>query len=750
MSKINSQNQFEDVVRLSFGVPEMREEFVEDLNKKLICLAEVDHPKRRRSFIFQPGWIITLALIILLVVGTLVIGPQRVLAAVRLLLGYIPGIGIVDQSNPIRVLTEPVSVTRDGITVSVNQAVLTPVETRLNYGVSGVSLSAYPKEEDESGCIEHEYLRLPDDTRIDINDPVPANVNEAIFVLPCIFNTLPDTAPIDWELPLQFVAAPPDFTILPVIDLTPQITPTESERELIAITPTTHNNGSTQAMVSVDKIIETENGYILIGAIRPQTSVVLGMQVTGVPVLRDANGKKVSYTYPQDINEYDLLDLKQGDQPFSLQFNSSGVFFPLIIEIPGMVIFPAEPQATAKLAFNAGPNPRPGQVWTINQDIQIGEHVLSLISVTADSRNGYSFEFKAGREVYSVGVQIDGYTATGGGGGPNYQGFFHTSVSYAELPKGNLTFIISHLVIASDTQIWKTQWSPDLNPFNMLTAITNPSRACLDADSFQNIKNLPLGLDGWVLMTEINPELRIVFSSLDGTQTRELASNGSRGTLTLDGKRMAFPSSDGIAIVDTNTGELSVINNLIGYDLHWSPNGLQIALINANNSFGVFIVNTDGSDLRQISNLGYESIAGWSPDGKQLYFAMPDSSGEGWLLKAANIVTGDISDLFIMNDSSRKAPMPTLSLDGNWIAYRGSDNASLYLMSMKGTERRLILDRPAIAINGIVWEKEGHLLGISLITTEKPDGEVILLQIDNCEAYRLPGVLGEVDGIFLP
>ncbi len=44
-------------------------------------------------------------------------------------LGYIPGIGIVDQSTPIRVLAEPVSQTRDGITITVSDVVLTSSKT---------------------------------------------------------------------------------------------------------------------------------------------------------------------------------------------------------------------------------------------------------------------------------------------------------------------------------------------------------------------------------------------------------------------------------------------------------------------------------------------------------------------------------------------------------------------------------------------------------------------------------------------
>ena len=69
-------------------------------------------------------------------------------------LGYIPGVGLVEQDPSTRILKEPVSLTRDGITVSVNQAVITSTETRLDYGISGVPLSAYPKGEEVSGCIE--------------------------------------------------------------------------------------------------------------------------------------------------------------------------------------------------------------------------------------------------------------------------------------------------------------------------------------------------------------------------------------------------------------------------------------------------------------------------------------------------------------------------------------------------------------------------------------------------------------------
>jgi hypothetical protein len=90
--------------------------------------------------------------------------------------------------------------------------------------------------------------------------------------------------------------------------------------------------------------------------------------------------------------------------------------------------------------------------------------------------------------------------------------------------------------------------------------------------------------------------------------------------------------------------------------------------------------------------------------------------------------------------------MPAVSPDGKWIAYRASDNSSLYLKAMDGSPARLLLDNPAIAINGLAWDKGSNYLGISLITDSEQDGEVILLEPDNCEVYRL-GLRGMLDGI---
>lgn len=695
-----------------------------------------------------PAWAIALIFLSLLLISALAIGPQKVYAAIMKLFGYIPGIGIVEQDSGLRILAEPVQVTRDGVTVSVNQAVLTSSETLLKFGVSGVPLSAYPKDEAISGCIERASLRLPDGTGIEVEAPIPPDVNEATFVLPCIFNTLPGTVPTDWELPLRFIPAPPDLTVMPVIEVTAagQEMPPVGDGNTATPAPTA------TVAVSVEKVIQTDDGYILIGAVRPHLGDTQSIAITGAAVIHDANGNKVAYTFPQDINEYQIIDLSQGDQPFSLQIKAAGVAFPLNIEIPGKIISPAGPTASAELTFDAGPNPQPGQEWTLNQKIELAGHTLTLVSITADSRNGYSFRFETDGGIAGLSVQIAGYTPIGGGGGGDYQSIVNQSLAFTEQPKGNLKIILSNLMLASETQFWQGQWSPESVRSDWPTATPAAFAVCLNAETFSQVQPLPAGLDGRLLFTEMNPELNLVIAALDGSQRQVLAPQSSRGKFSPDGQKVAYPSNDGIVILDLSTNTTAVLEGPAGYDLTWSPDGAQIAYVTAGNIYGVFVAPlAGGSTPKQLSNLGYESLAGWSPDGSQLYYAIPGAGGDGsFLLRAVNTATGESYDLFTLENSSRKAPMPAISPDGKWVAYRASDNSSLYLKGMDGSPARLLLDKPAEATNGIAWEKEGHLLGVSLITPQNPDGEILLMSPDSCETYRLPGSSGKLEGIIIP
>ncbi|MBN1265252.1 MAG: hypothetical protein JXA25_07150 [Anaerolineales bacterium] len=744
MSEWTVMPAFEEQVRQSFAVPEIRPEFINRLERDLLERAKKGKPRGQMLFGLRPAAAIAMVVLTLVILTTLIVGPQQVYAGFKKLLGYIPGIGLVDQESTIRVLTEPVSQVRDGITVAVNQAFLLETETRLEYGVSGVSLSAYPGNEAVTGCFELPYLRLPDGTQLDIDAPVPADIYQVTFVLPCIFNTLPDTTPTGWELPLTFVDAPDNLIILPVQAVLPS-PGTAGRDEPLSGVETQTADVEANASVSVDSVIETQDGYILLGSVRSLVPEGSWLQIIGPMVIHDAQGNTVRYGFPEDIQPPMDIDTGRGGYSWAVQIDGAGLAFPLKFSFNAMVISEVEIEEPARLVFDTGLAPQPGQVWDLNQDIDIGGFTIRLLSVTA-MEDSFSFSIDPGPDLVDVNVAIDGFQALAGGGGGAWGGAFTRSMVYADLPAGSLTLVFDRPTKAEPVENLQTEWQPEeVREFQ--TAISEG--VCWDSGSYPSIPELPDGLDGLVVVAQVNPQMQLVESAVDGSGSRVLAVGSVHGAVSLDGSALAYADERGIGILDLETGAEETIAGMSGISQHWSPDGSRIAVVRAGEAYGIFVVGRDGTNPLQLSNLGYESIAGWSPDGTALYYTIPGSSENGFDLREVDVETGGTDTLFVLKNSSLKAPYPAVSPDGFWIAYRGRDNSSLYIMGMDGSPARLVLDAPALAVSGIAWERAGHLLGVSLITADNQEGEVILLAPDSCETYRLPGVRGALRGLWI-
>src|SRR5512140_196266 len=138
-----------------------REHLPDDTNLLPGILARIEKG-HRSTMTPRSKFAIAIVIAVLAVLAGLFSVPA-IATALKHLLGYIPGVGLVDPSAPIRVLAGPVRLTREGITLTVNRATLAADRTVIDYEVTGVPASAYhTTEASEEACFELPYLRLPD------------------------------------------------------------------------------------------------------------------------------------------------------------------------------------------------------------------------------------------------------------------------------------------------------------------------------------------------------------------------------------------------------------------------------------------------------------------------------------------------------------------------------------------------------------------------------------------------------------
>ncbi|MGB7539482.1 MAG: hypothetical protein WBM17_13165 [Anaerolineales bacterium] len=431
----------------------------------------------------------------------------------------------------------------------------------------------------------------------------------------------------------------------------------------------------------------------------------------------------------------------------------------MTITYAGETISPVGEKEQAEFEFDAGLNPEDGMVWTVNKDFKLGGYNIRLVSIES-SKRGYSFHFKAdpGANANAISVDIAGYTPNCGGGGPDpFPEEFNREVCYAdisgsgEFPHGKIKVVIKFQALMRQSKSFQVQWSPDA-PF---ATSTPRSGVCLAADTLAQLGPAPSYLTGGRALIyeqlDGNNQWGLVLYGLDGSRKQVVTSAGNWGALSPDGGRAAYSALDnGIHIVDLTSGVDKALPGAAGIDPRWSADGTRIAYVGrgANGESSLFAVNADGAQLREVSNLAYGSLIGWSPDNAQLYFIVPFTGGAAWKVFAYDLAGNEARELFTIENGTPKFLNPKLSPDGNWISYRGRDNSSLYLVHTDGSGMRLIADNAGAV--GVEWSRSGWM-GISVRKANSDESTVIILKPDTCEAYRLPAALhGDLEGLFIP
>jgi TolB protein len=156
--------------------------------------------------------------------------------------------------------------------------------------------------------------------------------------------------------------------------------------------------------------------------------------------------------------------------------------------------------------------------------------------------------------------------------------------------------------------------------------------------------------------------VRLIVSDLDGTNARQL--------------------TDGTYVV---------------WNSRWSPDGKQIAYTgrDASDMLHVYVMNSDGSNLRQFTHLGAgdgrAQVPMWSRDGRQIAFQanhLEDHSAHIWI---EDVATGNAKKL-AAHEKPYLDELPCWFPDGGRIAFQSNRTGEMqiWIMNVNGTEARQI------------------------------------------------------------
>ena len=471
----NPSPEFERELHETLNAPSANPVFVRDLRATLL---ERSKMKQQTRSLPRLTWRIALAMLL----ATMLVAPLTVVALKRML-GYVPGVGYVEPGISLRLLSNPVTVNKDNLSVTVEKGTVDSQRTVLLLHIEGYTSDQYG----QVNCDTSPSLVLVDgkvlhqietgysqdapqgiDSGIyygrHVFEAIPAGQLDATLEIPCL---LYDAKFTDFKFALHFANAKAN-EVLPVIDLP---TPAASASAPLA-DPTTAPASSASATLEGFAIVlerETQlaDGYILSGTYQWTDSRFDAFSVYPFdPQFTDANGRSVNFEAANpDLTNNDPAVKKL---PFAFHIIGKDYAFPLTISVRSVTVNLPD---TASFQFDAGANPQVGQTWNVNIDVPIAGHIvhvqtIQLTSGRTPTELGYSFTMTADPEVQGLSISDTNpnlpNTSGGGGGGGGGDG--NGSIQYGFAidgysPAGVKTFVVSNLAVTLEGT-WQTVWQP--------------------------------------------------------------------------------------------------------------------------------------------------------------------------------------------------------------------------------------------------------------------------------------------------
>ena len=232
----------------------------------------------------------------------------------------------------------------------------------------------------------------------------------------------------------------------------------------------------------------------------------------------------------------------------------------------------------------------------------------------------------------------------------------------------------------------------------------------------------------------------------DGANQTRLTFNGAGDAApswSPNGQQIVFDSNRNgnweVYVMDADGSNQRRLTHHPGIDSYpdWSPDGSQIAFDSGrgrgNATADIFVMDTNGGNVRQVTHMGFASRPKWSPNGKRILFeAVTDSGREVYMVDA------DGRNLWKVSFPNPRAGMFARgwSPDGKRVLYTESighsiNDSTFIIATLHPTRREVInferVPLPKI-ISGGAWEAHGKIIsggawgadGESILFTSRP------------------------------
>lgn len=724
-----------------------------------------------------------LAFLVILFALTLLSG---VAYAIGWLTGFIPGIGFVETSA-LRILAEPVAVTREGVTVSIEQVVVDSERTVIVYKTEGLTIQAANARGEGGGPFgSPHFLRLPNGTLLSekaeagyggtpeplisqvqtqggwpnyvwrlVFPSVPQDVNELTLVIPVLQNMPAGAAPENWEITFRLKPAPPEMTFAPITIL-PTIHPSTPETEMGTPQPTPLSNVATLHgfTFQLTNVVALSDGFVFTGDLSwslsafPNGKGILASDPFLV-TLTDANGQQIPLEMVRLDAPYEEYKL-----PWSYRTNRKAFSGPLTLSLASIETYFAASPVAFEMDF--GPAPQIGQTAEIHYDFSVEGRVIRLLSASLkpapEGCQGVMVDFNFYADVPGVSAQVNDAASPepmhcegavgGGGGGLVDPKQFTITTTYRDMPSGVHRFAIEFWLPHRVEGPWQVQWNPPLS--TEPTPMPEPA-ACLRLDKWNQIKEqsstLPAEVSG-TLVTMVNeggPLPAIYLNRLNGTDVQRV-DIGAWASLSPSGTRLVYSAQSSLRLLDLSSSE-SFSFGADGNRIIWSPDEKRFLFTGP---FNVYIAQADGSALQRVKIEGGQVLApvGWLDDQTIVYSVL---SGEKFDLRTYNLQSGESNLLFPIHN---KAGYAAVSPDGQWLVFAdrefGQMNWGIFISRPDGSERKRVVDPEVPTAFMSIWGPDSQWL----IVNVQEDGQNIpvLLNPFTCQVFVLRGLRGTVEG----